>query len=429
MRRTIQKHARQTVRKLGDCPPPDLLRWEQDCQATSQRVAEDCASTDPVSVERTTGRLQSHTISATAIIAVAIAMLAICVNAFGQVRIKDIAKVEGDRVNVIHGVGLVVGLNGTGGRSPATREFLANYLARMGNRLDPASRLQLQRGGSVSAVHVEARLPVFTPAGNYVDVTVAAIDGAKSLQGGMLISTNLQGPDGKIYGLASGPVSLGGGFAAGGNAATAQKNHTTSGTVEGGALIEDSVRFRKADPTKFDIYLRRRDFSTAARVAKAINVKFPHAAVAVDPATINVLVPKQYQHNPIPYISMIEEITVIPDSGASVVINERTGTIVIGRNVRISPVAITHANLFIATNETPIVSQPAPFSRGETEVIPRTRLDVAEESRPIRVLPETVTIGDLADALNALGANSRDLIPILQQIKRSGALHAELILN
>lgn len=361
--------------------------------------------------------------------AVAILLLVFGSNSSAQVRIKDIATIEGDRVNVIQGLGLVVGLNRTGGRSPATRELLANYLARMGNRLDAASRLQLRQGGSVSAVHVEARLPVFTRPGETVDVAVSALDGAKSLQGGWLISTDLCGPDKKVYGLASGRVSLGGGYSASGGAATAQKNVTTSGTIEGGALIEANVPFRKADPSHFDIYLRQRDFTTAARVARAINERFPQAAVAIDPTTISVSVPRKYQHDPIPFIGMIEEIAVIPDTGASVVINERTGTIVIGHNVRISPVAVTHANLFIATNETPVVSQPAPFSQGDTKVVPRTTLDVAEENRPIRVLPETVTIGDLADALNALGANARDLIPILQQIKRSGALHAELILN
>jgi flagellar P-ring protein precursor FlgI len=356
-------------------------------------------------------------------------ILAICPTTSGGVRIKDIATVEGDRVNVIQGIGLVVGLNGSGGKSPATREFLANYLARMGNRMDAISRLQLQRGGSVSAVQVSARLPVFSRPGTTVDVDVSALDGAKSLQGGRLIATDMLGPDGKIYARASGWVSLGGGFSASGNAATATKNHTTAGKIENGAIIEDSVHFRKLDPTRFDLYLRRRDFSTAARVAKAINDQVPRTAIAIDPATITVLIPKEYQYNPIPYISLIEEITVIPDSVASVVINERTGTIVIGRGVQISQVAVTHANLFITTNEAPVVSQPAPFSRGETEVVPRTTLDVAEETSPVRVLTQTVTIGDLADALNALGANARDLIPILQQIKRSGGLHAELIFN
>lgn len=346
------------------------------------------------------------------------------------VRIKDIADVEGRRANIIEGFGLVSGLDGTGGRTPETAKFLGNYLDRMGNRLDPAARERLERGranGSVAAVHVSAKLPVFSRPGMTLDVSVAAIDGTSSLQGGKLMTTDLSGPDQKIYARASGWVTLGGGFSASGTAATAQKNHTTAGLVVDGAIIEDYVRFKKADPTNFDLYLRNQDFGTAARVAHAINAKVPGAAVALDPVTINVRVPKQFRYDPIPFISMIEEITVIPDHVAAVVVNERTGTIVIGHNVRISQVAVAHANLFIATNETPVVSQPAPFSRGETEVVPRTQLDVAEEASPVQVLEETVTIRDLVDGLNALGASTRDLMSILTLLKRNGALHAELI--
>lgn len=359
-----------------------------------------------------------------------LASLANCATVRAGIRIKDLAVVEGNRVNRIDGFGVVTGLNGTGGTTPQASQLLANYLDRMGHRLDPAERARLLRGArnnSIAAVHVTAELPVFQRPGTEVDVKVAAVDGAKSLQGGELMPTDLYGVDGKIYARALGPISLGGGFSAGGDAASAQKNHTTVGIVPGGALVEECVHFRMADPTRFNLFLRKHDFSTASRVSQAINARIPGAARALDPATINVWIPNKFRFDPIHYISIIEEIDVIPDSAAAVVINERTGTIVFGHNVRISQVAVTHANLFIATNETPQVSQPLPFSDGETEVVPRTRLDVAEENRPVQLVADTVTIRDLVDALNALGANARDLIPILQQIKAAGGLHAQLI--
>ena len=346
------------------------------------------------------------------------------------VPIEDLTSMEGFRINRISGLGLVVGLNNTGGKSPLTGEFVANYLDRLGNRIDPVLRAQLQRGasfptGNISLVHVTARLPVFTRPGEEIDVVVAAFDDAKSLQGGTLIDTDLVGIDNKIYARAAGSVSVGG-FSFGGDAASVQKNHPTKGRIVNGALVEEVVKFRLPDPKTFHLYLNHDNYQTAARVASAVNSEFPGAAFPVDAGTVRIIIPQPFRKDPVPFIAWIQSLRVEPEIPAKVVINEATGTVVIGSNVRISSVAITHANLAVITTETPEVSQPAPFSEGETTVVPRTGIDVVEEKKPVQVFGETVTVGDLAKALNALGVTPRDLSSIFQQLKAVQALHAEL---
>ncbi|MBX3444707.1 MAG: flagellar basal body P-ring protein FlgI [Planctomyces sp.] len=347
-----------------------------------------------------------------------------------DVRIKDLTDVEGVRENYLTGLGLVVGLNNTGGQSPTTRQFATNFLQRYGIRLDPEVRRRLrtdtrERTNNVSVVTVTARMPPFRRAGQTIDVMVSAFDDALSLAGGQLILTPLSGVDGVEYAIASGPVSVDS-FTATGAAASVQKNHPTSGRIINGATVEQEICTDFAVNGRMRLLLRDPDFLTASKVTKAVNLWSPHCARAVDPGTVELRIPPAYASDATTFLASVGAIRVQPDVKARVVINERTGTIAIGENVRLSRVLITHANLAIFTKEMPEVSQPAPFSEGETVVVPRTEIDAVEEDRPLFEIPETATVADLAEALNALGVPPRDLGVIFQQLRDAGALHAEL---
>lgn len=347
-----------------------------------------------------------------------------------DVRIKDIATVDGVRTNELLGVGLVTGLNGTGSKAPITREFAVNMIQRFGLRADPVLRRLLredtrQKTDNLSVVTVSAKLPIFKQPGQTLDVTVATFDDAKSLQGGVLIMTPLLGVDSEVYAVASGPLKVGG-FSFSGQGASVQKNHTTTAVIPGGAVIEKQVPYPFGLCPQLRILLDHADFTTAGHIAEAINRYSPGAAFAQDAGVIRLVVPDLFRGRVGDFLSHIESLPVAPDVVARVVINERTGTVVIGEHVRLSKAAITHANLAVVTAETPEVSQPAPFSNGETTVVPRTEIDVTEESNPVRLLEDSVTVGDLADALNALGASPRDLASIFQLLKSAGALHAQL---
>ncbi len=348
-----------------------------------------------------------------------------------QVRIKDITSVEGDRVNQLTGMGLVTGLNGTGGRSPVTRQFALNLLQRFGQRFDPTLRANLRndakdRTDNLSVVTVTADLPPGRLPGDTIDVVVSSFDDAKSLLGGTLILTPLFGVDGEVYALASGPLSSGG-FSFDGDAASVQKNHPTAGRIPNGATIELETRSTLGTGGHVRLMLKYPDYETARRIAVAINTEFPACAMQRGDAAIDILVPNEHRFDISGFIGLVGELQVMPDVRAVVVINERTGTVVIGENVKLSRVLITHANLAIMTSETPEVSQPLPFSDGETTVVPRTQVDVIEEDGlPVTVIEEQATVGDLAQALNALGVTPRDLSSIFQMLKESGALHAEL---
>ena len=350
-----------------------------------------------------------------------------------EVRIKDISSVEGVRINQLTGLGLVTGLNGSGGTSPITRQLVVNLLQRLGQRTDPATRAVLQNDTTLktlntSVVIVTAELPSFAHAGSQIDVMVSAYDDATSLQGGTLIMTPLYGADGEVYAVAAGAVSTGG-FSFGGQAATVQKNHPTVGRISNGAVVEAEVPTELAVDGRLGLLLNSPDFETARRMATAIGEYFPNASRVVDAARIEVILPVEFQDNVPGFIATIGSLTVTPDVPARVVINERTGTVVIGENVRISRVLITHANLSVMTGESPQVSQPAPFSEGETTVVPRTQIDVVEDQGAVNVLEGTTTVGELARALNALGVTPRDLSAIFQQLKISGDLHADLELR
>ncbi len=347
-----------------------------------------------------------------------------------DVRISDISTISGVRKNQIVGMGLVTGLNGTGGKSPVTRRFALNMLQRFGVRSDPDLRARIeqdtsQKTDNISVVTVTADLGSFAKEGSRIDVIVSAFDDAQSLQGGQLIMTPLFGADGQVYAVASGPVSIGG-FSFGGTASKVQKNHPTSGRIPNGATIELETNTRLGLEGIVRFLLTSASYETARRTASAINAEFPQSAIAIDATTIDVIVPFALHATVNDFVARIGSLTVIPDVPARVVINERTGTVVVGEHVQLSRVLITHANLVVSTVETPLVSQPAPFSEGETVVVPRTEILVEEDDSPVSIIEPTTTVGELAQALNALGVAPRDLSSIFQLLKESGALHAEL---
>ncbi|KAB0667206.1 flagellar basal body P-ring protein FlgI [Oryzomonas japonica] len=341
------------------------------------------------------------------------------------IRIKDIAAFEGVRENQLVGYGLVVGLNGTGDSDQASIHIqsVVNMLERMGITTNVGS-IKLK---NVAAVMVTATLPAFTKQGNQLDVLVSSMGDAKSIAGGTLIMTPLRGGDSQVYAVAQGSV-LTNSFAFGGQAASAQKNHPTAGSIPSGALVEREIPNVLAGKTTLRLNLHKADFTTASRIETAINAKFNSAvATTTDPGSVILKIPEAYANRPVEFVAALETLEVRPDNQAKVVLNERTGTIVMGENVRISTVAVSHGNLSLVIRETPQVSQPTALSRGgQTVTVPRTELKVTEESRRLMVLPEGASIGDVVRALNQLGVTPRDLIGIFQAIKASGALQADL---
>jgi flagellar P-ring protein precursor FlgI len=344
-----------------------------------------------------------------------------------EVRIKDIARIGGVRANQLFGYGLVVGLAGTGDTQGAffTVQSVANMLARLGIVV-PAARLRVK---NVAAVMATAELPPFARGGDRIDVTLSSLGDARSLVGGVLLQTPLQAADGNVYAVAQGPVVVGGaGEQAGGS--KVQINHLTVGRVPGGALVEREVPASIAENQVVSLILLQPDFATAVRVAEAINRVFPGlAATAVDAARVDVQVPQNYPGGLAAFLARIEVLTVRPDTSARVVVNERTGTVVIGGHVRILPVVIAHGNLRIEVQAAPQVSQPPPLSPGRTEVVPRTKVEVKPEPGALVPIPGTNSVQDLARALNALGVTPRDLIAILQALKAAGALQGELVIQ
>jgi flagellar P-ring protein FlgI len=339
------------------------------------------------------------------------------------VRIKDIATFGGVRSNDLVGYGLVVGLSGTGDRSGVefTIHSMVNMLEQMGVRV----RKESLTVRNVAAVMVTARMPVSAKPGSRLDVTVSSIGDAKSLEGGVLLVTPLKGVDGNIYALAQGPLTLGG-FSASGDAAAVSKNITTVGIISNGAVVEREVPFEFNTQQAIRINLQIRDFSTTLQIVERINRSMGgEYAMAEDISTVSVAVPDRFRGNLVPLMASLENLEVVPDSRARVVVDEKTGTIVLGSEVRLSPVAVAHGNLQIVVQEVPEVSQPMPFGRGETVILPRTQIGVREESRRL-VLVDGASLRELVDGLNAIGGTPRDLISILRTLKAAGALHADL---
>lgn len=347
-------------------------------------------------------------------------------------RVKDVARIIGVRDNELYGYGLVLGLNGTGDRrqnSFFTVQSIQNLLIRQGINLPPAIRNTIEPKNA-AAVMVTAKLPPFAKPGTAIDVTVSSLGDATSLAGGTLLLTPLQAADGKVYAVAQGPVSIGGGFSvtAPSTGETVQKNHPTVGRVINGATVEREVPMG-IDPQRISIALLQPDFTTSARLAQAINGGLgAEVAQAVDAASVAVAVPASAQGRLVEFVAQIEQVEVPTDAPAKVIVNERTGTIIMGSHVRIMTVAVSHGNLSIHIKAESQVSQPPPFAPGgaQTTVVPKTETTVKEEKAPIVLLNSGASIGDLVQGLNAIGATPRDLIAILQAIKRAGALHAEL---
>jgi len=355
----------------------------------------------------------------------AAAMLIATTISADAVRIKDLADIKGVRQNQLVGYGLVGGLEGTGDSKDSifTQQSLAAMLQKMGINV----KIEDIDVENVAAVMVTAQLPPFARTGSSLDVLVSSIGDAATLQGGTLLLTPLKAADGNVYAVAQGPVSTGGFVTGGASGSRVQKNFPTVGRVVGGALVEREVALDFANKDSLTLALHHPDFTTASRVARAINsALYLQVAKTSDAGTIRVRVPDSYAGNSVELVSLIENLTVTPDTISKVVINERTGTVIIGENVRISTIAIAHGNLSIQVQETPTVSQPLPFSEGTTEVVPRTGIDVAEGNAPLYLVENGVSIGELVKALNALGVSPRDLIAIFQALKAAGALQAEL---
>jgi len=344
-------------------------------------------------------------------------------------RIKDLAAVRGVRGNQLIGFGLVIGLAGTG--DSATNVFfsiqtMVNMLTKMGITI-PEGEVDQLKFKNVATVMVTAELPAFARQGDRIDTIVSSLGDAKSLQGGTLLMTALKGPDANTYAVAQGALSIGGFFVQG-QAKGVQKNHQTVARIANGASVERELPHEFNLKEEIFLTMKETDFTTASRISQAINDAMRDiVATLVDGRTIKVAVPPFYKDNTSEFVTRIESLDVEPDTVARVILDERTGTVVMGENVMISAVAVAHGSLFIQITEEPSVSQPAPLSPGgETVVVPRTRIDVKEGEDRLLVVPKSISLGQVVNGLNAIGVNPRDLIAILQAIKASGALHAQL---
>ncbi len=340
-------------------------------------------------------------------------------------RIKDVASIEGVRDNQLNGLGLIVGLNGTGDRSQTvfSTQALANMLQRSGITIS-ADKIRVK---NIAAVMVTAVLPPFARQGNHIDVTVSSMGDAQSLQGGVLIRTPLKAANGQVYVAAQGEVTIGG-YSGGGANSRVQLNHPTVGRIPNGGLVESDLNLDIVGKSKFNLVLNRSDFTTALRAARAIN-QASEAGVAnpVDARTIAFNVPASYSNRVIEFLSVVENATMDVDSPARVVVNEKTGTVVLGKDVRIAEVSIIHGGLSLQVGTILEVSQPSPFSStGQTAVVPKESVTVKEEKGQAVTLREGASVEEVVRALNSIGATPRDVIAILQAIKAQGALQAEL---
>ncbi|MDR1966418.1 MAG: flagellar basal body P-ring protein FlgI [Synergistaceae bacterium] len=342
-----------------------------------------------------------------------------------MVRMKDIMTVEGVRENQLVGMGLVVGLQGTGDKGPMAMQMMSNMTQQFGVTMDPKQI----KSKNAAVVTVTCQLSPFLSPGQNTDVLVSAMGDAKSLEGGVLLQTPLKGANGKTYAVAQGPLTLGG-WSQSGAAATTKKNVVTVGRIPSGAIVEQGVDMNFSGDGIVNLLLRNSDFTTAQRVAKAINDKFGSIAHASDAGRVSVQLPPNYAGSPAAFIASIENMTVRPDTVAKIIVNERTGTIVMGGNVRIGNVAVAHGNLMVKVSENPQVSQPNPMSGGRTAITPQTDIAANEETSPQLVeLPATSTVQDLTNAMNAVGASPRDLMAVLQAMDEAGALHGELVIQ
>src|ERR1700712_3444654 len=330
-------------------------------------------------------------------------------------RIKDLANIEGVRQNQLIGYGLVVGLNGTGdtlNNIPFTKQSLQAMLERM--------------GVNIPAVMVTGNLPAFGTQGTRMDVTVSALGDAKNLTGGTLLVTPLLGADGNVYAVAQGSLAISG-FAAEGAAASITRGVPTVGRIANGAIIEREIEFALNRLPNVRLALRNAGFTPAKRIAAAVNdFRGVKPAEPIDPSTVQLSIPAEFKGNVVAFLTEIEQLQVEPDLAAKIVIDERSGIIVMGRDVRVATVAVAQGNLTVTISESPQVSQPNPLSRGRTVVTPRTGISVAEDGKKFAVVKDGVSLQQLVDGLNGLGIGPRDLIGILQAIKAAGAIQADI---
>ena len=347
-------------------------------------------------------------------------------DAFASSRIKDIADFEGVRDNQLIGYGLVVGLNGTGDNIKSV-DFAKESIISMLDQIGINARDGQLKSKNIASVMVTANLPAFARQGSRIDVIVSALGDAKNLQGGTLIATPLAGADGQIYAVAQGQIAVNAVSAQGANQSLV-KGVPTSGKIANGAIVENEIPFVLDDMTSILIALRNPDFTTSRRISDAINANLGlTVAKAMDPGTVSVDVPEEYHGRLVDLMTRIEQLQVQPDQMAKVVIDESSGIVVIGKDVKINRLAIAQGNLTIKITEAPFVSQPLPFSDGETIVESETFIDVQEDTdSKLTVLNTGVSLQELVDGLNALGVSPRDLIRILQAIKASGALQADI---
>jgi flagellar P-ring protein precursor FlgI len=363
--------------------------------------------------------------AAVAVAVLVIALWAATVSGHAASRIKDIADFEGIRENQLIGYGLVVGLNGTGdslNNTPFTQQSLQAMLERLGVN----TRNVDLNTDTVAAVMVTANLPPFSTQGTRIDVSVSALGDSESLQGGTLLVTPLVGADGEVYAIAQGSVAIGG-FSAQADAASVVRGVPTAGRIANGGLVERELDFKLASLTTLRLALRNPDLTTARRIALSINelIGMP-VAEPLDPATVRLDLPRQYDGNIVDLLTDIEQLIVEPDLAARIVIDENSGIIVMGQDVKVSMVAVAQGNLTVTIAESPQVAQPLPFAGGETAVVPRSEVTIDEDGSKLAIVPETVTLKQLVDGLNALGIGPRDMISILQAIKASGALQADI---
>ncbi|MBO9475953.1 flagellar basal body P-ring protein FlgI [Shimia sp. R11_0] len=346
-----------------------------------------------------------------------------------QIRIKDLVEFDGVRGNDLVGYGLVVGLNGTGDglrNAPFTEEIMSNILERLGVNITG----EQMRPKNVAAVFVTATLPPFARAGGTVDVTISAIGDASSLLGGTLVMTPLNAADGEIYAVAQGTV-IAGGVAAEGDAGSVVKGVPTSGVIPSGARVEREIDFDFSSLTNMRLALREPDFTTAGRIEQAINSNYGRrVALMLDAGTVQVDIERTNQISPAHALSQIENISVQPERKARVVVDQRSGTIVMGEDVRISRVAVSQGGLTLRVTEEPLVVQPNPFADGETVVVPRTEAEIDEDPGVgLAEVPSGTSLSEVIAGLNALGVAPRDMIDILKSIKAAGALHAEFVVR
>lgn len=356
----------------------------------------------------------------------ALAVQGVSTAARAESRIKDLTNVEGVRDNMLIGYGLVVGLDGSGDRirnTPFTRESLISMLERMGVNI----RSEALDTDNIAAVMVTANLPAFATQGTHLDISVSAMGDAESLRGGVLLVTPLYGADGEVYAVAQGSVAVSG-FSARGDAASLTRGVPTNGRIANGAVVEREIGFDFAERQSVKLALRNPDFTTAQRIAAAINKQLgAGAALVSDPGTVRLARPQSFDGDMVAVLSAIEGLRVEPDKAAKVIIDEASGVIVMGSDVRVSTVAIAQGSLTVSISETPQVSQPSPFSdSGQSVVVPRTTADVDEAPAQLTIVEGGVRLSNLVDGLNALGVPPRDMIAILQAIKAAGALQADI---